>query len=367
MNASAAGGKSIWWVIGAFSLLWIYVGAVSLPQGRVHDFQYSYGAARLILEGRTSDLYGPNLTAGPHHRLPYDRPAVAALLYVPFAMLPPGAAFACYTALWIVLLLACWVWGYRAFGAFAVVLAAMFIPANLGLAHAQDCVLYLALLIASYTLAQRDRQFASGAALGLMVLKFHLMLLWPVALAVQRRWKMLWGFVAASALLAAVSVAMVGIPGTYQYIGLLLKPSPVSPSPEFMLSFPGLLMNLGIDSSVAEAVLGAAIFALFLAGLRWSSLPRLYAVTTAASLALIPHAYGYDAARLLLPIWLVFSCSKWPPARLGALVMSTPLVYSFTLFGKPWAGIGSLSMLAFLALLSRRESVSACPEQTVKL
>jgi Glycosyltransferase family 87 len=343
---------SIWFVAGVFSLLWIYIGALSLPQGRVHDFQFSYGAARLILEGRTADLYGPSLVAGPDHDLPYSRPAAAALLYVPFALLPPDTAFALYTALWIVLLLVCWAWGYRTFGPFAVLLASMFMPATLGIAHAQDCVLYLALSIWSYSLALRERSFAAGGALGLMVLKFHLVLLWPVALILQRRWKMLAGFTATSTLLAAVSVAMVGISGTRAYIDVLLKPSPVSPSPEFTLSFTGLLIDLGIGSMAAKAILAIAIFGFFVLGLRHAALARLYAVTTAASLVLVPHAYGYDAARLLLPIWLVFFSSEWHVARTAAVLMATPFVYSFTLLGRPWAAIGSIATLTFLVLLA---------------
>jgi len=343
---------AIWLLIAVFSLLWIYIGALSLPQGRIHDFQYSYGAARLILDGRIGDLYGTSLVAGPHHGLPYDRPAVAALLYVPFALLPPDTAFACYTAMWIVLLLICWAWGYRKFGPFALLLASMFMPATLGLAHAQDCVLYLALLIWSYSLAERERSFAAGCAAGLMVLKFHLVLLWPVALILQRRWKMLAGFAATASLLAAASFAMVGMSGTRAYIAVLLKPSPVSPSPAFMLSFPGLLMNLGIDSMAVQVILAITIFGFFVLGLRPVALPRLYAVATAASLALVPHAYGYDAARLLLPIWLVYAYSEWHVTRVAAILMATPLVYSFTLLGRPWAAVGAIATLTFLVLLA---------------
>jgi hypothetical protein len=342
----------VWLLAAVFSLLWIYIGALSLPQGRVHDFQYSYGAARLVLEGRAGDLYGPSLVSGLDRGVPFDRPAVAALPYVPFALLPLDTAFVCYTALWIVLLLVCWAWGYRKFGPFAVLLASMFMPATLGLAHAQDCVLYLALLIWSYSLAQRERPFAAGCAVGLMVLKFHLVLLWPVALILQRRWRMLAGFAATSSLLAAVSVAMVGISGTRAYIAVLLQPSPVSPSPEFQLSFTGLLMNLGIDSMAVEVIVAMAIFGLFVLGLRHAPLPRLYAVTTAASLALVPHAYGYDAARLLLPIWLVYAYAEWRVARTAAVLMATPLIYSFTLLGKPWAAVGSMATLTFLVLLA---------------
>lgn len=353
MKRAAAGErKAAFLAAGIFSLLWIYIGALSLPQGRVHDFQYSYGAGRLILDGRTAGLYGSSLDAGPHHHLPYDRPAAAALLDVPFGLLPPDTAFACYTALWVALLLICWAWGYRNFGPWALVMAAMFIPATLGLAHAQDCVLYLALAIWSYSLARRERDVAAGTVLGLMVLKFHLVLLWPLALILRRRWKMLAGFLATSSVLAVISVLMVGISGSRDYIALLLKPSPVSPSPEFMLSFSGLLVNLGIHSVGAGVVLAAAILGLFVLGVRQAPLPHLYAITTAASLTLIPHAYGYDAARLLLPIWLVYHYSEWRVARTAAVLMATPFVYCFTLFGRPWAAVGSAAALTFFTLLA---------------
>jgi len=353
MTAQPAGGdvRKIWVLAALFSLLWILIGAVSLPHGRAHDFTYNYGAGRTILEGRTGDLYKPTLVWGSE-RVAFDRPAVAALLYVPFALLPLETAFACYTALWIVLLLICWRWGCRRYGPFAVLLAALFMPATLGLAHAQDCVLYLALLIWSYSLAGREKPFAAGCAIGLMTLKFHLVLLWPVALIFQRRWKMLAGFAAASSLLAALSVAIVGIPGTREYIAALLRPSPFSPSPAFQLSFTGMLANFGIDSIAVKGIGAAAIFALFLVGIRDTATARLYAVTTAASLTLVPHAYGYDAARLLLPIWLVYAHFEWPAAKVAAIVMATPFFYSFTLFGSPWAAAGSIAALTFLAVLA---------------
>jgi hypothetical protein len=193
---------------------------------------------------------------------------------------------------------------------------------------------------------------AAGCALGLMVLKFHLVILWPVALALQRRWKMLAGFTASSLILAVVSLAMVGVSGTRRYIDVLLKPSAVSPSPDYMLGFQGLLANLAINSMAVEAALAISLFALFVLGVRQANLDGLYALTTAAGLTLVPHAYGYDAARLLLPIWLVFFYSEWPVTRAAAVLMAAPFVYSFTLLGRPWGAIGSFATLTFFVLLT---------------
>jgi len=348
-------------VTAVFALLWLYLGALAWPQGRAHDFQYSYGAARLVLEGRTADLYGHFLTASPLRGLPYDRPAAVALLYVPFAVLPPDAGFVCYTAVWVILLACCWLWGWRTFGYRALPLAAMFMPPPIGLAHGQDCVLYLALLIWSYSLASRGRFFAAGCAVGLMALKFHLVLIWPVALIFERRWKMLAGFAAASFLLAGTSLAMVGVSGTRAYLGVLQKSDPVSPSPEFGLGFPGLLANLGIHSITLQVLGAAAVVGVFVWSRRRDGVPHLYAAATAASLAMVPHVYGYDAARLLLPIWLVYCGSESQLGRLAAVAMATPFVYSFTLLGKPWAAAGPIATLAFLVVLA------VCPLQAAPL
>jgi hypothetical protein len=46
-------------------------------------------------------------------------------------------------------------------------------------------------LVVAYVLAEKKREFWSGLALGAGLFKFHLFFLWPLALASQKRWKML--------------------------------------------------------------------------------------------------------------------------------------------------------------------------------
>ena len=115
---------------------------------------------------------------------------------------------------------------------------------------------------------------------------------------------------------------------------------------------PGMLVNLGIDSVIAEAGIVIALLGLFVLGLRQATLVRLFAVTTAAGLALVPHAYGYDAARLLLPIWLTCFYSEWRVSRTAAVLMASPFVYSFTLLGRPWAALGAIATITFFVLLA---------------
>jgi hypothetical protein len=78
----------------------------------------------------------------------------------------------------------------------------------------------------------------------------------------------------------------------------------------------------------------------------------VFAATTAASLLVAPHAYGYDATVLLLGLWLTMFSAALQPARIVALWLFTPLAYGFTLAGKPWAAVSSLSLLALVIALA---------------
>jgi len=105
--------------------------------------------------------------------------------------------------------MACLAWAWQRFGTTALLLGCMSMPAAMGIAHGQDGVIFLAVLIVSYRLAEKGMAFTSGVALGLMLVKFHLTPLWLIALILQRRWKMLAGFVATGTAAAGVSLAMI--------------------------------------------------------------------------------------------------------------------------------------------------------------
>jgi hypothetical protein len=102
----------------------------------------------------------------------------------------------------------------------------------------------------------------------------------------------------------------------------------------------------------------AAIFAVFLAAVWQAPLWRIYTATTAASLLVAPHVLGYDAAMLLLGLWLVIFRDSLRPTRIVALWLFMPFPFSFTLVGKPWVAISSLSLLALVMALAG-EGVSA--------
>jgi len=350
-------------VVG-LSAMWIALGSLILPSARSHDFLNLYTGASLAHEGRFADLHDPEVQLARERQIfpqlnalvPFVRPAFYAALLIPLALLPYGTAFVVWIAAQTILLVACWTWIWRRFGPDALVFAALFLPCPLGIASGQDCVMMLALFILAFELAERSRWFAAGAALALMLVKFHLILLWPVALLIQRRWRMLAGFCATALSLVAICVALGGFRSLRVYAALLQNKSldHLSPSPELMISFQGLLANLGIQAHWASAVFVtiAIAIAIFLWSVRAAPLWRMFAITAVASLWIVPHVYGYDASLLLLPIALTIFRSANPASRIAATLLATPIPFGFALAGKPWAIVSSASVAIFLLLLA---------------
>ena len=187
----------------------------------------------------------------------------------------------------------------------------MYLPTALGIAHGQDCVLVLAIVLGVYALANRRRNFLSGVILGAGLIKFHLFLLWPVMLLIQRRWRMLAGASAAVAVEGLVSLALAGPSGIAKYVALLRMTDlrHLSPSPELMINVRGLALNVGlvkpgIDRIVVTGLLTALAVILTAAACWRAPLWRAVAAASAGSLLVAPHVYGYDAGLLLAGLWL---------------------------------------------------------------
>ncbi len=294
------------------SAMWIALGSLILPSARAHDFLNIYTGASLAHEGRFADLHDPAVQLARERQIfpqlnalvPFVRPAFYAALLTPLALLPYSTAFVVWIAAQTALLLACWVWIWQRFGADALVFAALFLPCPLGIASGQDCVMMLALFILAFELAERSRWFAAGATLALMLMKFHLILLWPVALLVQRRWRMLAGFCAAAAALVAICTALGGGHSLRVYAALLQNKSldHLSPSPELMISVQGLLANLGVEARWSSALLTGAVILVFVWSVRAAPLWRLFAIT-AVTLHVKDLADRQGARRLRSRAW----------------------------------------------------------------
>lgn len=351
--------------------LWIFLGKLMGDGALKHDFLNLYTGGKLALEGRFSDMHRPEVQLDRERQIvpdvpqlvPFVRPHVYSLVLAPMAALEYRTAFTVWLIVQSVLLLGCWLWAYKLFGADALTIASLFLPPALGIASGQDCVHVLLVSLGAYTLARKDKPLASGAVLALGLVKFHLFLLWPIAMLLGRRWKMLQGFAASGASLAAISLILGGTQGAANYFALLRNKDldRLSPTPEFMANLQGVAANLLGGSEIALLILVAGVLGAYLWFVRGAELWQWWALTAIAGLLVVPHVYGYDASLLLVAILLcMFEC-KDKSTRIAATFLSTPIPWLMTLADKPWSAASSVLMVALFVLLVRPRAKLAMP------
>jgi hypothetical protein len=241
----------------------------------------------------------------------------------------------------------------------------MYLPTALGIAHGQDCVLILLIVVGVYALAHREQHFLGGLMLGAGLIKFHLFLLWPVVLLIQRRWRMLAGACAAVTAELLISLLLAGPSGMVKYVALLRMSDlrHLSPSPELMINVRSIALNLFADNIAVSGLLTALAVFLTVAACWGAPLWRAVAAASAGSLLVAPHVYGYDAGLLLVGLWLAMFESNTRGPRIMATVLITPIPMLLALAGSPWSAAAPLALLAFLASLAWM-SRPVTPEKT---
>ena len=358
-------------------VFWVGLGSLMVDKSREHDFVSFYVGSSLALEGRFAVLYDRDVQFGRQKEVAPTKDQLVPYVRPPFylAALAPLSLFSLHTSFWLwivghsLLLIACWVWAGRRFGPDALIFGALYLPTALGIASGQDCVVMLAVGIGFYHLADQRKDFPAGAVLALGLLKFHLLLLLPLAMILNKRWRMLAGYAATGGLLALSSIALIGFGGLKQYVNLLQAKdlNALLPSPELMINLNGLMANVRLQSALVLALLVVLVIGVAFVGVRGAPLWRWLSVGVVSSLLITHHVYGYDAGIVLLPVWLAMFLSKSLFSRIAALILAAPLVFFAGLAGTPWSILPSLSLLAFLFALAvenyseQRQAVASNP------
>ena len=141
----------------AFCAFWTLLGSILVPGARLHDFLNLYTGASLARDGVFAGMHVPEVQLQREQdyapRLPELVPFVRlpfyALLLTPLAWLPFGIAFWAWLGLQAAVLAGTWVWAFRRWGADALIFGSMYLPTALGIAHGQDCVLILSIVLGS--------------------------------------------------------------------------------------------------------------------------------------------------------------------------------------------------------------------------
>ena len=168
------------------------------------------------------------------------------------------------------------------------------------------------------------KPFLGGALLGLLWLKPQYAVLFPLVFLLKGRWRELAGMSLVGGVLAAISLAIVGIEGARTYtevlgrIGAFYPPPSSLISAEAMMNWRGLLINLlpGIPGELGSQlvlVLGALTMLSALPAMRgeWDPsswlFPRQMLIVMLATLIAVPHSHFHGSVLALPAIAMALS------------------------------------------------------------
>ncbi|HLH18819.1 MAG TPA: glycosyltransferase family 87 protein [Bryobacteraceae bacterium] len=332
------------------------------PRDGRNDFRAFYAGGRLA---GTSRLYVPEAIYrvqeaettpwGPadletKRALVFIRLPWFALFLKPISLLPYLAAY----RLWLALMLAAlgvflllWDGDWRVKGP-AVCCC---LPAFRGIFSGQDVTLVLMWLGLSLYLWRRNRPFLAGLVLALCTAKFHLMILVPLVLLAQKRWRYTAGLAAGGALLFAASCLGMGWRWPHEFLRAIQDPR-INAAPSRMpnlhlLAHGSLFIELLLAMTVALSVWSFAR--------RSDSLEWGIALAFAGGVILAVHNDMQDCCLMLPAILLVAQrAAGW--AAMLAIALASPVPWFWLLWQPPFpdATRGMLLLFVLSAAFSLR-------------
>ncbi|MGA7929064.1 MAG: glycosyltransferase family 87 protein [Candidatus Sulfotelmatobacter sp.] len=297
------------------------------------DFTIYYCAGTMVRQGLGHRLYD-NMTQFKVQRefapevairldaLPYNHPPFEAVLFAPFTYVSYPFALGLWALVNLAMLISLpfmlqpelhhlqnYPWPFW-------VLASLgFFPIFFALLQGQDAILLLFLYTLAFLCLKRNRDLFAGGWLALGLFKPHLILPFIFLLLVQGRKKILYGFLPIAAVLALVSIAIVGGEGMLLYPRYVVHLEDTMARgaimPSDMPNLRGILyVLLHGDSYVgAVALVSSSVAVLLFAVWRCRAGTSLFdlkvSLSAVATVLVSYHALGYDLSMIMLPILLL--------------------------------------------------------------
>jgi hypothetical protein len=316
-----------WMIVVIFGIVYAVWLARSVPdlvdpRGKPfgYDFMAYWSTARLVLAGHAATAFdGDAITAVQHMAVPFlpniwfpwHYPPIFMLFVAPLGLMPYPAALAAFTlgsaAIWAAFV-------RRLFADPRAWIVAAAMPAGLiNLLDGQNAFVTAAL--AGFALLCLDRRpVLAGVLIGLLAVKPHLAVLFPLALLAERRWATIASAAATVLALATASLLAFG----WQTWAVFLRHLPVSQAMADAGAVPWGTMPspyvfaLSLGATVDVARVSQVLVALFAAVCVWrawrhrgASFEAKAATLMAASLLVSPYLFYYDLTWAAVAIaWL---------------------------------------------------------------
>ena len=359
--AEARDGTVLRWLrvtLIGFALLWmiltVYAWSLNFNVANLTDYLSYWAAGKLTLVGEPASAYDV-----AKHRaleftvtrfsglLPFPYPPPFLVVVTPFSLFSYKWGFAA----WVVVSGAVYVLGTRRVAdlPFTIGHPSVFMNGLIGQTGLLTCPIFV-----TGVFLLRQRPFAAGAVLGLLVIKPQLALLLPVAVIAARLWPAIAGAAISSVTFLLLALALFGVGVFEGFIKILplyteLMRQDKWPWNEFISVF-AFLRWFGVDQTVALSVhaivAGAAIAVTWVAWSRdWEEqLPIL----AAATLLVPPYLLTYDALLMIVPIGFWVSQRPRPfLAGLLWLLCFLPISFYFHMYRGP----NTVCLAAILTLL----------------
>ena len=257
----------------------------------------------------------------------YISPPLLAWLFVPLTLVPEPAAYLIWTLGALAALL--WMWHvaapYNGLAKLTLLLVALALwPVMQVFYYGQPGVVVVAGVALAWWLVRNDRPIAAGIALAFATtLKPQVVIMVPMALLVAGHIKPVLGWAAAGLVMAALSLASLGVDGIASYWQALKLVEADTGHAYFTIA---LVFGLGPLTYLLLAVQGIACLAV--ARIRRHDLETVFAVGLLGSLMVAFHLHQWDYTNLVLAAWLVLRNSPplWHRIWLAAGILTMQLL-----------------------------------------
>ncbi len=318
---------------------------------RFWDFQAFYVGTEMVSHGEGSRLYDFDGQAAAQTRyvdptrqvtlpdMPFLYPAAITLLFLPFAKFSMAAAYASWTVINLLILVAT----VRLLQKMLplphdnrpVLAAVLFAPVYDCLLTGQVSVVILFLFTLAFYFLLRSRPLLAGFALGLATLKFQVVLGLLAVLALRRMWRVLAGPAIGGSVVAGVSVLITGWRAAAhypEYLRQVVYHERVAYTP-YIVNLRGMLWQLLRHEPAVWLVALLSVAFLILAAVAWNDVATGFSIAVTVSVLTSFHAHYYELSLLLLPFAVLIPRVRWNRALIGIAALIV-LASSLILIGR---------------------------------